>query len=221
MGADYYVANLHKWCLAPNSAAFMWVAPHAPSREKLHHPIISHSFGAGIFQECAMLGTRDYSAMLTAPALFSFIDNKLGGIEALSARNIKLCYDAAVHLSEAWGTRPFCTPQGLSTSTAMIGCPSNLGDTWEDAERLRLALRVWKPRVMPDDTDAVTARCHAEGSPIPPRYCTGGIVIQKLVPIAGDRLYMRLSAACYNTMEEFEILRDAVLEISSERDRSI
>ncbi len=69
----------------------------------------------------------------------------------------------------------------------MVGVPANLGDTSEDSEYLRLKLR---------------AR---------------NIVVQIFYPIKNDRLYFRISAAVYNTIEEFAILRDAVLEIAKEK----
>ena len=55
-----------------------------------------------------------------------------------------------------------------------------------------------------------------ESGSIPqPADVTGGIVIQKLTPVKGDRLYMRLSVAAYNYMEEYLVLRDAVLDLAS------
>ena len=211
--------------MSPVSAAFMWVSPTAPSRSRLFHPIMSHnSFGAGFFLECAMLGTRDYSAMLTTPVLFEFINSKLGGVERLAARNMKLCYNASVMLSHAWGTIEYCPPRGLCTCTAMIGCPAILGDTEEHAESLRLTLRRWAPKKAKsegkDDT-RTDGSAKEEIGLYDPYTSTGGIVIQRLVPVVGDRLYMRLSAAVYNTMEEFEVLRDAVLELVKDKESSL
>ena len=73
---------------------------------------------------------------------------------------------------------------------AMVGCPKSLGDTEEHAERLRKRLRA------------------------------AGIVVQRFVPVNGDRLYLRVSAAIYNTFDEFIILRDAVLQIVAELEMS-
>lgn len=142
---DYYLSNLHKWCMSPMAAAFLWVSPTAPSRASLHHPIISHCCGEGFKSECAMLGSRDYSSMLAIPAALDFIDLHLGGIDAMCKRNASLCYDAALMLSAAWGTQHCMAPASLCTGCAMIGCPQLLGDTFEDGERLRLLLRSWKP----------------------------------------------------------------------------
>lgn len=142
---DYYMANLHKWCMAPVSAAFLWVAPTAPSRGRLHHPILSHCCGQGFDQECAMLGTRDYSAMLAVPAALDFIDSRLGGLQRLREHNAALCYGAAEMLAAAWGTADLLPARGLRAGTTMVGCPAVLGDTYEEGETLRLALRAWKP----------------------------------------------------------------------------
>ena len=165
----------------------MWVSPSAPSRKLLHHAIVSHSFDQGIVAECAMLGTKDYSAMLAIPAAMKFIDD-LGGLESISLRNKSLCSEAVQLLSTGWGTEAFVQPEKLrSPSMAMVGLPAALGDTWTDSEKIRLLLLSSRDK---------------------------SIVVQKLFPVNGDRLYFRVSAAIYNCIEDFEILRDAVLEIA-------
>ncbi len=73
----------------------------------------------------------------------------------------------------------------------MVGVPKSLGDTGNDSEYLRLKLR---------------AR---------------NIVTQIFFPIKYDRLYFRISAAVYNSIEEFVILRDAVLEIAKEKSEKV
>jgi hypothetical protein len=70
----------------------------------------------------------------------------------------------------------------MSASMAMVALPPLLGDTPVHSEFLRLYLREVE-----------------------------GIVIQKCVAVQGDRLYFRVSAAVYNTVQEAVLLRDAVL----------
>lgn len=233
MGADYYVANLHKWLFLPTAAAFLWCSPQAPSRSLLHHPIVSHSYTPtstydceqGAFalpHECAMLGTRDYSAMLVVPAAMSFVQS-LGGLEAVRARNSLLCSQAASLLCMAWNSStsprdPDESPdhyppppppeaplssyssklthkstmradQGLSM--CMVGLPPVLGDTEDQGEELRLALRAMN------------------------------IVVQKCVPVPGERLYLRISCGVYNHWSEYEVLRDAVLALAAKKERLI
>lgn len=84
-----------------------------------------------------------------------------------------------MNLAEALLSSSFKT-QGLSQtistrspSLCMVACPQILGSSYDDGENLRLKLR------------------------------KKGIVIQKLHPIFGDRLYLRLSAAVYNTVNNF------------------
>lgn len=208
-GCDYYVANMHKWCFAPPTCAFLWVSPQAPSRHLLHHPVVSHRYGevcqpatptgsmvaagsaggvtAPIFSECAMLGTRDYAPMLSVSACFRFTDS-LGGLAAIRERNGALCVEAAKLLAQMWGTEQCTQHSALQTcSLAMVGCSPLFGSSWQDSERLRLGLR----------------EQHR-------------IIIQKPYPVPGDRLYVRLSVAVYNSIDEFEVLGHAVLYMLKE-----
>lgn len=41
------------------------------------------------------------------------------------------------------------------------------------------------------------------------------IVVQKCVPVPGERLYLRISCAVYNHFAEYEVLRDAVLLLAA------
>jgi len=45
IGADFYVANCHKWFLCPKGASFLWVSPLHKSG--IVPPIVSHGFGSG------------------------------------------------------------------------------------------------------------------------------------------------------------------------------
>lgn len=189
LDCDVYIANMHKWAFSPTSAAFLWVNPHCKSRSRFHHPIVSHCNGLGFKAEVAMLGTRDYSAILTVPAGITFLES-LGGVRAVSARNADLCGRAVAMLAVAWGTEEHIPYKHPASSMGMVGCPPVLGDSIEDGEALRLGLRAQ------------------------------GIVVQKMVPIEGDRLYMRVSCAVYNDWTEIEVLRDAVLDAAAKCSRS-
>jgi selenocysteine lyase/cysteine desulfurase len=153
--------------------------------------------------------------MLACTAALDFIDKTFGGIDAMYARNHQLCLDAIRMLSKAWGTEAASLPESLHTSMGMVGLPAELGHTMEDNERLRLELRSWKPQ----NRDPSTTATPTDALPMPDAV-TGGIVVQWSFPVPGDRLYLRVSAAVYNYMEEFEVLRDAVLDILQRRRES-
>ena len=185
LGGDYYLANLHKWCFNPPTAAFLWVNPNTSSirQKRLHHPIVSHQYSNGIYSECAMLGSKDYSAMCSIPASIAYLSS-IGGLKNVIERNHLLCCKVMRKLGEAWNTLSFVLPPSLTTSMGMMGIPSIFGDTWEKSHELRRHLRQ--------------------------KY---KIVIQNLFPVRNDRLYLRISVAVYNTEEEYDLLRDALLDI--------
>lgn len=194
LGADYYIANLHKWCLAPTTCAFLYISSHNDTDgltqkdlHHFHHPIVSHSYGTSLQKEVSMLGTKDYSALNTVPAIFQFISKRFGSLENYRTRNKVLCYEAGLLLATAWNTVKYLTPKEHATSMIMVGLPSALGDTHEAGESIRIKLRDL----------SMSNSIH-------------GIIIQKLYPVFGDRLYLRLSFGCYNTLEEVSVLKDAI-----------
>ncbi len=65
LGADYYVANLHKWLFAPRGTAILWARPDLQG--ELHPLTISHGYGSGFLAEFDWTGTRDLSGWLSAP----------------------------------------------------------------------------------------------------------------------------------------------------------
>lgn len=51
VGADFYVSNLHKWCMTPKGSAFLWVAP---ARQEMVRPL---AFSHGCVAALRGLGT--------------------------------------------------------------------------------------------------------------------------------------------------------------------
>ena len=92
----------------------------------------------------------------------------------------------------------------------MVGLPKILGDSWDDSEALRLELR--NPNPNPNLNPA--AEVEVEGGKTNRRL---GIVTQKFFPVPGDRLYFRVSAAAYNSLQEFHVLRDAINDIAARK----
>ena len=98
---------------------------------------ISHAHGQGFTAEFGKVGTRDPSALLTAPDAIAFHE-ELGGRD-LRARNAALAARARDRLAAEVGLVPFAdVDQGI----AMVSCalPLAAAPDWETAQRLRRAL---------------------------------------------------------------------------------
>ncbi len=136
LDADWYVGNLHKWAFAPRACGFLWVAP--AHRAAIHPPTISWGLDVGLAQEFDWTGTRDPSAMLSAPAGLAFMRDVLG-IEAMRAWNHDLVWRMAHELSARWG-QPFTTPESMVGCMASVALPARIDALGESAAP---ALKDW------------------------------------------------------------------------------
>ena len=135
LGADWYVANLHKWAFAPRSAGFLWAPPHRQTG--LHPAVISWGLDAGFTHEFDWCGTRDVTPWLSAPAGFEYLESL--GESALRQWNHALAWGGAHVLAARLGTE-FATPESMIAFMASVPLPESLGSTGDDATRLRDAL---------------------------------------------------------------------------------
>lgn len=125
LGCDFYTGNLHKWAMAPRSSAILWVAPeHQP---KLHPTVISWGFGFGIAAEFDLLGTRDATAHLAAPAGVAFMRGL--GLDAMRAYNHGLAWEAAQRFAAGWGTA-VPAPESMYGSMVTV----RMGESWRGWE---------------------------------------------------------------------------------------
>lgn len=148
LGADYYVANLHKWGWTPRASGFLW-APLSRQRG-LHPPVISWGLDQGFTAEFDMLGTRDPSPHLSAPAAIALFE-EWGGAAAIQARNHALALDGARHLAERWGTE-LTTPASMIGTMATVTLPEAAGTDRDAATALRFRLL---------EEDGIEAHVHA------------------------------------------------------------
>lgn len=132
IGADYYVANLHKWAMAPRSSAFMTVAPE--HQASLHPAVISWGLDQGFLQEFDWVGTRDPTPWLVAPEGVRFLHDL--GFDALLGYNHDLAWHAARSLTDRWGT-PLEIPEPAVGCMVSVMTPESVGTTKADAVRLR------------------------------------------------------------------------------------
>ncbi|MCK9684313.1 aminotransferase class V-fold PLP-dependent enzyme [Scleromatobacter humisilvae] len=136
LGADWYVGNLHKWAFAPRACGFLWVAP--AHRVAIHPPTISWGLDVGLAQEFDWTGTRDPSAMLSAPAGIAFMRDVLG-LAAMRTWNHDLVWRMAHELSARWG-QPFTTPESMVGCMASVALPARIDALGESAAP---ALKDW------------------------------------------------------------------------------
>lgn len=136
LGVDWYVANLHKWAFVPRSSGFLWTTPE--HQASVHPTVISWGLDTGYTDEFDLVGTRDASTHLSAPAALDFIE-QLGGLRAVLAWNHDLAWRGAQYLAGQWGV-PFDTPESLIGSMATLPLPTLFGSTKADAAALRDAL---------------------------------------------------------------------------------
>ena len=132
IGADYYVANLHKWAMAPRSSAFMVVAPS--QQAALHPPVISWGFDQGFRQEFDWVGTRDATPWLVAPDGVRFLKDL--GLEALQKYNHELAWFTAQYLTDRWKT-PLTLDESRVGCMVSVMAPEAVGTTKADGVKLR------------------------------------------------------------------------------------
>ena len=194
LGATYYAANLHKWVCAPKGAGFLWVRP---DRQASVRPLaISHGANSprtdrSRFRlEFDWTGTADPSAYLAVPAAIRFGNDLLpGGWEALRSRNGVLARSGRDLLCAALGI-PAPAPD------AMIGCMASVPLPLEHGPG-----RVQGVELYEDPVHDTLAQLGMQVMVTPwPQRPEGG----------RWRRLVRISAAAYNDLAQFERLAAAL-----------
>jgi isopenicillin-N epimerase len=135
LGVDWYVGNLHKWAFVPRSCGILWAAKHRQT--DLHPVVISWGLDQGFSQEFDLLGTKDPTAALSAPAALEFI--RTLGAQAMRSYNHALAREGAQLLAQHLGTR-FATPKSMTSCMAAVPLPTSAGSSFEAAFALQHAL---------------------------------------------------------------------------------
>jgi isopenicillin-N epimerase len=197
LGAEYYVGALHKWCCAPKGVSILHVRRDLQPR--VHPLVISHGYTSPrtdrsrFLLEFDWIGTHDPSAILAAPASLRVLSRLLpGGIPALIERNRALARGARALLAERLGLELPC-PDSMLGSMASLFLP--------DA-------RVPETNVGSPFAEPLTSNLRARHRFVVP-------VMQWPAP---PRRLLRISAAPYNCLEQYERLAGALqAELTNER----
>ena len=126
------MGNLHKWAWAPRSTAILWARPERQAM--LHPPVISWGLDQGFTTEFDLVGTRDPSPWLAAPAALELLAEF--GAEEVRTYNHDLAFQAGERLAKRWGTE-FRTPRAMVASMVSVPLPARFGGTAAEAARLR------------------------------------------------------------------------------------
>jgi isopenicillin-N epimerase len=135
LGVEYYVANLHKWLMAPRGTGILWA--RRDLQAGLHPLTISHGYRKGFVEEFDWTGTKELTGWLSAPAGIDFF-HRLGG-ERLMARNRELAQAMGRMLSEAWNT-PLAGSLEMFAAMTVVALPNAGPATFERSTELRLYL---------------------------------------------------------------------------------
>ena len=151
-------------------------------RSRIQPLVISHGSHHGFTSAFIWDGCHDYAPMLTIPLCID-IWNTIG-VSRVREYMFKLGRDAAILLAASWQTAPLST--SLHTTMWLVELPSNCRNAATDTNSSTDA------KVIQDYLYRQYIEC--------PIKCLNG------------RLYVRISAHIYNTIHDYELLRDAILK---------
>ena len=120
LGADWYLANLHKWSFAPRACGFLWA--RRDRRERLAPTVLSWDIDKPFPHSFEWTGTRDPSPWLSIPAAFAFMD-RFGEAE-VRRHNHALVKEGVKILADAWGVR-LDTPGSMIGAMALVPLPES------------------------------------------------------------------------------------------------
>lgn len=191
LGAEYFIGNCHKWICSPKGSAILYVRE---DKQKGIEPLqISHNFDAPVDEKQKWQGkffwpgTDDYTAYcLVGDSIDYFENNFEGGWKGIRQRNRNLCLTARKMLAEK-------THSELPAPESMIGNLSNI--------------YLGKAQLPPYGFNYITE----VGQKLFNDY---KIEIPTFVFNRNEpRLWVRPAFQLYNSLEQYEYLGDALVEI--------
>ena len=195
LDADFYTGNAHKWMFAPKECAFLYVAPH--HRDQMLPLVVSHGYRMTHSRFHALFdwtGTRDYSAWVVLKDAIHWV-NQQGGFDAFMQYNHTLAVQARHDLmNHLWQGNP---PKVVSSQQlgALATCP--LPPAFVELFGME------STRVGPVEIHPLQEKLYQNGIEIPVIPWMNG---------QQPQLNVRLSAQVYNTLEEYHILAEKLLQ---------
>ncbi len=190
LGVHYWVTNCHKWLCAPKGSGVLWVAPS--HQQSLRPVVVSHAHHHGLSSAFVWDGCRDYGSLLALPAVIAQwqVLNRNGVCDAYR----RTLLDAAVSLCAREWRSVWCTPPDMRGPMALVELPQRV------CERFKAAGAAIDANAAATVQNALHRSFHVEA----PVKCLNG------------RLFLRLSAHIYNTLQHYRSVADAVLCYAAE-----
>jgi isopenicillin-N epimerase len=191
LGAAYVAGNCHKWLCTPKGSGFLHIRAN---RRHLIHPLaVSHGYSADVTPEDRFRlefdwpGTQDPTSWLCIPKAIEYLGSLMpGGWSALMARNHALALSARDILAGSLGARTR-VPDSMLAAMATLEIPLDSG------------------------TAPITA---LNADPLAKRlYTEYGIQTIVFFWKHHGRRYLRVSAALYNTEDEYRYLAEALTRL--------
>jgi selenocysteine lyase/cysteine desulfurase len=184
LGVHYWVSNCHKWLCAPKGSGVLWVAPS--HQQRLRPVVVSHAHHHGLSSAFVWDGCRDYGSLLALPAVIAQwrVLNRSGACDAYR----RSLLDAAVSLCAREWNSAWCTPPEMRGPMALVELPQRV------AERFTACGAAVDANAAASVQNALHRSFNVEA----PVKCLHG------------RLFVRLSAHIYNTLQHYRSVADAV-----------
>ena len=188
LGASYVTSNCHKWLCAPKGSAFLYVRKDKQSKIQPLTISHGHTFPLGgttrFRHEFDWTGTQDISGWCALPAVIEGMAKLVeGGWETIMEHNHDLAIQGRNILCERLGIQPPCPDE-------MIACISTI----------QLPGELVTPELMhePDPLHQILSETYNIQVPV------------WSWPSPAGR-YLRISAQLYNSIEQYELLADALV----------
>ncbi|KNC48271.1 selenocysteine lyase/isopenicillin N epimerase [Thecamonas trahens ATCC 50062] len=194
--SHWYVGSCHKWFSAPRGVGFLWANPERVSeeaRDAVLPPVISHGYTgpqATLHAKFGWDGTRSYAPALTLPYAVALWEAL--GVDAVRQHMHGLLRAASELLSAEWGTGVLDPPAVHNgTSLATVELPQ----------------AVVGHKVVTGGRDDVPIGVLAD---VLQDWLFHEHNIEVPVKSRDGKLYVRISAHIYNTMDDYTRLASAV-----------
>ncbi|KAL4860004.1 putative L-cysteine desulfhydrase 1 [Chlorella vulgaris] len=197
LGADYFVANCHKWLSGPRGSAMLHVQPK--HQRHVHPVIVSHGYGSGFVSALLWDGNRDYAPLLAVSAALRAWQQL--GSDAVRQYQRKLLRQAVELLTQAWGTGTL-VPLHMCGSMALVQLPGHCLPA--------ASLQNLSPAEAPSGRDFAAAPSSATSADAKHvQDALYRLAIECPVKCIGGKLFVRISVHIYNELDDFEKLAAA------------